>query len=135
MKYQEQSAETAFDSEGLGVLLIISYIVVIVLFIGWAMLQKDDMSTSANAMATSTLKGTRSDLNKEITQKNDDDEEDEDDEVDEDGVELTDISLAREEKERKSSESFTVENPMTRKPKPKELEKLRSGVDEVENVE
>ncbi|GMH55839.1 hypothetical protein TrLO_g6522 [Triparma laevis f. longispina] len=59
MKYNQLLAEEseAYDLVGMGILLIIAYGSVIVLFLWWAYHQKDVMSTSTVTMAKNTLSG------------------------------------------------------------------------------
>ncbi|GMH61642.1 hypothetical protein TrST_g9108 [Triparma strigata] len=57
MKYQTKLEEgEAYELQGLGVMLILSYLIIFVLFLFWAWHQKDEMSRSSTTFATKTIK-------------------------------------------------------------------------------
>ncbi|GMH74227.1 hypothetical protein TL16_g06408 [Triparma laevis f. inornata] len=66
MKYQTKLEEgEAYEMQGLGVILILSYLVIFVLFLFWAWHQKDDTSRSSSTYATKTIKN----LGKKVVSK------------------------------------------------------------------
>ena len=57
MKYQTKLEEgEAYELQGLGVMLILSYLIIFVLFLFWAWHQKDEISRSSTTLATKTIK-------------------------------------------------------------------------------
>ena len=101
---REATFEGDYDATGMDTVLMFNYGVLFVLFLFWAYQQKDNVGKSSEHMARDTLEEKVTGLDK--------------DEEDETGVELTDASVVEVEvKERRSSSSFSVKNPMARKPR------------------
>mmetsp|Transcript_6598 Transcript_6598/g.12713 ORF Transcript_6598/g.12713 Transcript_6598/m.12713 type:complete len:183 (+) Transcript_6598:409-957(+) len=51
----QANSDDHVDSKGMGVILVVSYVLLILAFVAWVLQQKDDVSTSSSGMATKTL--------------------------------------------------------------------------------
>ncbi|GMI03344.1 hypothetical protein TrLO_g13981 [Triparma laevis f. longispina] len=56
MKYDVTEDGSKYDMNGMGVILIVSYVMIFILFLVWAIYQKDDQEESTTHMATSVIK-------------------------------------------------------------------------------
>mmetsp|Transcript_13978 Transcript_13978/g.28571 ORF Transcript_13978/g.28571 Transcript_13978/m.28571 type:complete len:592 (-) Transcript_13978:33-1808(-) len=56
MKYEKAAVVDASDHFGMGLVLILTFIILFILFIAWALQKKDDMSTSSDKMARDALR-------------------------------------------------------------------------------
>ena len=127
LRYRHISLDP-YDSEGMGVVLIISYVLLILVFFIWALVAKDDMSTSNAGMASKALKWKAS---REISETSNRDTKEtkapkkisfELKEIEDKGaVGVTDDQDNVEERQERSFSAFINENPMLN------LEKMREG--------
>ena len=104
LKYRED-VEDPYDSVGMGILLVVTYILLLFAFLTWAVYKKDNMGASARGMAIRVLRGNKRD-DYDGEEKPDGKDSMMVEEEEDDGVEMTSIN--------RSSSLFESVNPMAR---------------------